>query len=126
MSGRPEAERDAAWTFIKWLMEPEQQAEWFAGSGYLPVRNSAYDLPAAKDIIARYPQFQIPADLFAKTATTTAALGPLVGPFQQVRDAFKNAIESMVSGSASPDEAMAAAVKESNAAISDYNRRLGR
>jgi sn-glycerol 3-phosphate transport system substrate-binding protein len=125
MSARPEAERDAAWKFIKWFVEPEQQAEWFAGSGYLPVRNSAYDLPAAKDIIARYPQFKIPADLFAKTATTTAALGPLIGPFQQVRDAVRSAIESMVSGSASADEALAAAVKESNAAISDYNRRMG-
>jgi len=125
MSARPEAERDAAWKFIKWFAEPEQQAEWFAGSGYLPVSNSAYDLPAAKDVIARYPQFQIPADLFAKTATTTAALGPLLGPFQQVRNAVRSAIESMLSGSASADEAMAAAVKESNAAISDYNRRLG-
>jgi sn-glycerol 3-phosphate transport system substrate-binding protein len=125
MSARPEAERDAGWKFIKWLVEPEQQAEWFAGSGYLPVRNSAYDLPAAKDVIARYPQFQIPADLFAKTATTTAALGPLLGPFQQVRDAVRSAIESMLSGGASPDDAMEAAVKNANAAISDYNRRLG-
>jgi sn-glycerol 3-phosphate transport system substrate-binding protein len=125
MSARPEAERDAAWKFIKWLMEPEQQAEWFAGSGYLPVRNSAYDLPAAKDIIAEYPQFQIPIDLFAETATTSAALGPLLGCFPQVHEAVVEAVESMVSGNASPDEAMAAAVKESNAAISDYNQRLG-
>jgi sn-glycerol 3-phosphate transport system substrate-binding protein len=126
MSARPEAERDAAWKFIKWLVEPEQQAEWFAGSGYLPVRNSAYDLPAAKDIIARYPQFQIPVDLFAKTATTSAALGPLLGPFQQVREAVAKAIESMLSGAASPDEAMDAAVRNADAAISDYNRRMGR
>jgi sn-glycerol 3-phosphate transport system substrate-binding protein len=126
MSGRPEAERDAAWKFIKWFTEPEQQAEWFAGSGYLPVRNSAYDLPASKEIIAKYPPFQIPADLFAKTATTAAALGPLVGPFQQVEDSIRAAIESMVSGSASPDEALAAAVEESNAAIKDYNDRMGR
>jgi hypothetical protein len=32
----------------------------------------------------------------------------------------------MLSGGASPAEAIAAAVKEGNAAISDYNRRLGR
>jgi sn-glycerol 3-phosphate transport system substrate-binding protein len=126
MSTRPEAERDAAWKFIKWFAEPEQQAEWFAGSGYLPVRNSAYDLPAAKDIIAKYPQFQMPANLFAKTATTTAALGVLLGPFQQVEDSIRAAIESMLSGSASPDEALAAAVKGSNAAIKEYNDRLGR
>jgi sn-glycerol 3-phosphate transport system substrate-binding protein len=126
MSARPEAERDGAWEFIKWLVEPEQQAEWFAGSGYLPVRNSAYDHPAAKDIIASYPEFQIPVDLFAKTATTTAALGPLLGPFQQVRDAVAEGIESMLSGAASPDEAMEIAVKKGNAAIEDYNRRMGR
>jgi len=125
MSDRPEAERAAAWKFIRWLVEPEQQAEWFGGSGYLPARNSAYDLPAAKEIIAKYPQFQIPADLFAKTATTTAALGPLLGPFQQVRNAMRTAIESMLSGAASADEALAGAVEESNAAISEYNRRMG-
>jgi sn-glycerol 3-phosphate transport system substrate-binding protein len=126
MSARPETERDGAWKFIRWLVEPEQQAEWFAGSGYLSVRNSAYDLPAAKDIIAQYPEFQIPVDLFAKTATTTAALGPLLGPIQQVRDAVAEAIESMLSGAATPDEAMEAAVKKGNAAIEDYNRRMGR
>jgi sn-glycerol 3-phosphate transport system substrate-binding protein len=126
MSARPEVERDAGWKFIKWLVEPEQQAEWFAGSGYLPVRNSAYDLPAAKDIIAQYPQFQIPADLFAKTATSTAALGPLIGPFQQVRDAVTDAIESMLAGDATPEKAIAGAVEAGNAAISEYNKRLGR
>jgi sn-glycerol 3-phosphate transport system substrate-binding protein len=126
MNARPQEEQDAAWKFIKWFVEPEQQAEWFAGSGYLPVRNSAYDLPAAKDIIARYPEFQLPADLFAKTATTSATLGALLGPFQQVEDSIRAAIESMLSGAASPAEALAAAVKGSNAAIKEYNDRMGR
>jgi sn-glycerol 3-phosphate transport system substrate-binding protein len=126
MNARPQEEQDAAWKFIKWFAEPEQQAEWFAGSGYLPVRNSAYDLPAAKEIIAKYPPFQIPADLFPNTATTTAALGPLLGPIRQVHDGVTDTIESMVSGNASPDEAMEAAVKTGNAAIKEYNDRMGR
>ena len=125
MSGRPEAERDAGWEFIKWLVEPEQQAEWFAGSGYLPVRNSAYDYPAAQDIIDRYPDFQLPADLFGKTATTAAALGPLLGPFAEVREAVASGIESMLAGSASADEAIEAAAEAGNEAISEYNRRVG-
>jgi hypothetical protein len=32
----------------------------------------------------------------------------------------------MLSGAASPDEAMEIAVKKGNAAIEDYNRRMGR
>ena len=49
-----------------------------------------------------------------------------MGPFQQVEDGIRAAIESMVSGSASPDEAMRAAVKAGNAAIKGYNDRMGR
>ena len=52
---RPKEEQEAAWKFIKWLMEPEQQAEWFAGSGYLPVSRSAVNLPAAQDVLAKLP-----------------------------------------------------------------------
>ena len=126
MSDRPQEEQDAAWKYIKWLMEPEQQAEWFAASSYLPVRNSAYDLPAAKDVIAQHPEFQIPVDLFAKTATTSAALGPLLGCFPQVHAAVIEAIESMLAGNVTPDEAMEMAVEKSNAAIEDYNRSMGR
>jgi ABC-type glycerol-3-phosphate transport system substrate-binding protein len=55
---RPEREQESAWKFIKWLMEPEQQAEWFAGTGYLPVSRSAVDQPVAKDVVAQYPLFQ--------------------------------------------------------------------
>ena len=50
---RPKEEQEAAWKFVKWLMEPEQQAEWFAGSSYLPVNLSAIDQPATKDIVAK-------------------------------------------------------------------------
>ena len=45
-------------------MEPEQQAEWYAGSGYLPVSTSAFELPRAKEMEANYPQFRIAAQLY--------------------------------------------------------------
>ncbi len=125
MKGRPKAEQDAAWKLIRWLDEPAQQAEWFAGSGYLPVRNSAYGYQASKDIIAKYPAFQLPVDLFARTATTTAALGPLLGPFQQVRDGMSDALEGMLAGNLTADQALEQAAAKGNDAIKEYNRRLG-
>ncbi len=126
MSPRPKAEQEAGWEFMKWLMEPPQQAEWFAGSGYLPARPSAYDQPAAKEIIAKYPAFQVPVDLFARTSTSMNALGALLGPFQEVRDGITAAVESMLAGNASADEAMTAAVKHGNDAIRTYNEKMGR
>ena len=36
LNARPQEEQEAAWKFIRWLVEPEQQAEWVAGSGSAP------------------------------------------------------------------------------------------
>ncbi len=124
MAGRPAAEQEAAWTFIKWLLEPEQQAEWFAGSGYLPVRSDAYQQPAAREIMARYPEFRVPVELSTASAGG-ANPGPLLGPFPQVREAMATAMESMLSGNATADDALTAAISGANRAIADYNRRLG-
>ena len=121
---RPEAEQQAAWKFIKWLMEPEQQAEWFAGTGYLPVNHSAVDLPAAKDVIAKYPLFQVPLDLYLNSPTTPAALYALLGPFSRVDEALYQGIEAMLSGAKEPDQALEDAAAGSNRIIEEYNRRV--
>jgi sn-glycerol 3-phosphate transport system substrate-binding protein len=121
---RPEEEQQAAWKFIKWLVEPEQQAEWFAGSGYLPVSRAAVDLPAARDVIAKYPLFQVALDLYLNSPTTPAALGALLGPFWQVREALNGAAEAMLSGAKDPDQALEDGAAESNQIIEEYNQRV--
>jgi sn-glycerol 3-phosphate transport system substrate-binding protein len=121
---RPQEEQEAAWKFIKWLMEPEQQAEWFAGSGYLPVSRGAVDLPAAKDVTVEYPQFQVPLDLYLNSPTTPAALGALLGPFGQIREELSRAAEAMLAGTRDPDQALADAAAESNRIIEEYNEKV--
>jgi len=121
---RPVEEQEAAWKFIKWLMEPEQQAEWFAGSGYLPVSRAAVDLPAARDVVAKYPLFQVGLDLYLSSPTTPAALGALLGPFWQVREALNTGIEEMLAGAKEPDQALEGAAAEANRVIEEYNERV--
>ena len=121
---RPEREQEAAWKFIKWLMEPEQQAEWFAGTGYLPANRSAVDLPAAKDVIARYPQFQVPLDLYLNSPTTPASLNALLGPFWQVDEALHQGADAMLSGAQDPVPALEDAAGEANRIIEEYNQKV--
>ena len=99
---RPKEEQEAAWKFIKWLMEPEQQAEWFAGSGYLPVSRSAVNLPAAQDVLARYPLFQVAIDLYLNAPANPATEGTILGPYQKVREAIYRGVEEMLSGIKDP------------------------
>jgi sn-glycerol 3-phosphate transport system substrate-binding protein len=125
MNQRPEQEQEAAWKFIKWLVEPEQQAEWFSGTGYLPVSLSSVDLPAAKDMVARYPLFQVPLDLYLNTPATPATTGAILGPNDQVSEISLTAVEEMLVGGKDPDQALADAATKADEAIAQYNQRVG-
>lgn len=125
LSSRPEAEQEAAWEFLKWLMEPEQQAEWFAGTGFLAIRASAYDLPAAQEAMEKYTGFRVAAESLDYGPTEPETLGPVIGAFPQVREALAKAAEQMILDSKDPEQALADAAAESNRAIEEYNQRLG-
>jgi sn-glycerol 3-phosphate transport system substrate-binding protein len=124
MKEHPEEEQQAAWKFIKWLMEPEQQAEWYAGTGFLPVSHAAYELPPAKEIEAKYPQFKIAADLYLATSSSPAPLGPLLGPQLDVSEVINKETEEMLIGDKDPIDAINDAAEEANKIIAEYNRRV--
>ena len=95
-----------------------------AGSGYLPTRNSSYDLPAAQDIMAKYPGFRVAKDIFLASPVTPATLGPLLGPFNEVREAMLGGLEETVVRDKDPVAAINDAAEEANQIIEDYNRRV--
>lgn len=99
----------------------------FAGSGYLPASRAALDLPAARDVVAKYPRFHVALDLYESSPTTPAALGALLGPFGQVREALDTGVEAMLADAKDPDQALKDAADESNRIIAEQPaaRRLG-
>lgn len=125
LNPRPEEEQEAAWTFVRWLTQPEQQAEWFAGSGCLPVSVSSVDQPAARDAVSEFPLFQDVLDLVLNAPPHPAVTAALLGPFQEVRDAIFDGLEQMLETGLAPDEAIERAAERANEAIEDYNERVG-
>lgn len=53
---------DAAWEFIKWMIQPETQAMWAMKSGYLPIRHAALDVPEFKEYLSKNPNFKVFVD----------------------------------------------------------------
>jgi sn-glycerol 3-phosphate transport system substrate-binding protein len=125
LNKRPEAEQQAAWKLARWLAEPEQQAELFAGSGYLPVRLSALDLDTSRQVLEKYPYYQVAVGLYVGTPSTSAKLGPRIGPFSQVREIVAQALEEMVVGGKDPVQALDDAAERATKEIQDYNSRVG-
>jgi sn-glycerol 3-phosphate transport system substrate-binding protein len=125
MNNRSEAEQRAAWKLARWLAEPEQQAELFASTGYLPVRLSAYGLEASQQVLEKYPEYQVPVNLFVGTPSTPAKLGPRIGPSAEVGEILAQALEEMVVGGKDPDQALDDAAERATKALQDYNSRVG-
>jgi sn-glycerol 3-phosphate transport system substrate-binding protein len=121
---RPQEEQEAAWKFVKWLLEPEQQAEWFAGSGCMPVSRSSVELPAAREIVAQYPLFETALDLYLGVPADPASLGTILGPFPEVREAMQDGVEQMLVGGKDPIEALEDTAENANQAIEKYNEKV--
>ena len=50
------AKQLAAWLFLKWFTEPEQQARWVEASGYFPARKGAAEHLQA--YFAEHPRYE--------------------------------------------------------------------
>jgi sn-glycerol 3-phosphate transport system substrate-binding protein len=83
------------------------------------------DLPPAKDVEAKYPQFRVALDQLRNAPSTRASQGAVMGAFPQVRDAVKRAIEDMLLNNRDPDEAVDRAARDATKEIENYNKRVG-
>lgn len=119
----PPEEQEAAWRFATWLNEPEQQATWAIGTGYIPIRMSAADLPQMQQLWAEEPEFQVAYDQLVGGELTPATEGPVIGPYREVRDIVIASFEAMLGEGVPPEDAISSAAADANEAISDYNAR---
>jgi len=118
---RPKEEQQAAWEFVKWLVEPEQQAEWSIRTGYFPVRKSAYEQEVLKEWHAERPQFTTAIEQLHASALTTATQGAVIGTFPQARQIVEEAMEAVVLGQKTPEQALADAEAQITKGIEEYN-----
>jgi len=125
VKARPEAEQEAAWKFLKFLVDADQQADWYAGSGYFPIRSDAFDLPAAQEAKAQYPYLSVAPQQLQQGARNRATQGAIMGPFAKIRsDVIATAFESIILTGAPPDETLDGAASDATALIKDYSERV--
>ncbi|GAE04453.1 glycerol-3-phosphate ABC transporter, periplasmic glycerol-3-phosphate-binding protein [Paenibacillus sp. JCM 10914] len=122
MNNKSEAEQQAAWTFMKYLAEPQTQANWHVNTGYFPVTTKAYDEPVVKENLEKYPQFQTAVDQLHQTTANLATQGAVMGVFPEARQLTETAIEEVLNGTKTPQEALDKAASEISSKIETYNR----
>jgi sn-glycerol 3-phosphate transport system substrate-binding protein len=118
------AKQAAAWEYLKFLTTPESQADWGAGTGYVPIRESSVELPAIQELWREQPGYKVAYDQLVSGVDSVATQGPVIGAYQAVRDAVVAAEQSMFTQGTSPENALRNAANRSNSAMQEYNSRV--
>ncbi|UKS26584.1 ABC transporter substrate-binding protein [Paenibacillus sp. HWE-109] len=122
MNNKSEAEQQAAWVFIQYLSEPEQQAFFHVSTGYFPITKKAYEQPIVQDNMKQFPQFKTAIDQHDAAKLNHATQGAVVGVYPDARKLTENAINQALSGQMSPKEALDSAAREIGIKIEEYNQ----
>ncbi|MEW9807692.1 ABC transporter substrate-binding protein [Mesorhizobium marinum] len=115
-----DAQKEAAWTFARWMTSTDVQAEWGKATGYLAVRKSSWETDSMKAYLEKVPE--------ARTAFDQAEYS---GAFMQVpaysraRDLLKSALDRTMAGEIAPADALNGANAEINREIERVLRRRG-
>jgi sn-glycerol 3-phosphate transport system substrate-binding protein len=115
----------AAWQFLKFLDSTESLTTWAIGTGYLPIRKSSAGSSAMQQYWQQNPEFKVAYDQLATGPTTVATSGSVIGNYTGVRNAMRDAENTMFLNGTNPKTALTNASKNATSSIDDYNSRLG-
>jgi sn-glycerol 3-phosphate transport system substrate-binding protein len=68
MRAAPDAEKQAAWDFVRWMCEPEQTIAWSTRTGYMPVTRPAVQRLIERGWYAGHPNDRVAYDQLADVA----------------------------------------------------------
>jgi ABC-type glycerol-3-phosphate transport system substrate-binding protein len=95
-----EAQRRAAWKFVKYFTQPSVMAEWAVGTGYLPTRRSAQDEPVMQKHWEEWEYNRVAFDCLS-----FARSEPNLTGWQEVREEIKKAATAVITGVESAEKA---------------------
>ena len=111
------AERAASLRFARWITTPDRAADWSIRTGYIATSPAAYETPALKDYIAKFP----PANV-ARTFLPVATGELSVHENQRVYKVLTDNIQACLSASKTPAQAMADSQTDADRILKPYKR----
>lgn len=118
-----EVNQSAAWSFMKWWNEVDQQVTWNIEGSYLPFVTATVDDPRVQaywtdDLAGRW--LAIAYDQMVDGVNPDFT-GPRIGPYDKFRVAMRQGMDSLMFEGAEPAAAVTKANDQTTAAIEEYN-----
>jgi sn-glycerol 3-phosphate transport system substrate-binding protein len=119
--GQSKDELRAVWAFLKYLGRPEVAVQWHKGTGYFPSVNSAVQTLLDEGWFSKDQNYLTAfLQILSGRRDTAAATGVRMGPFVQIREFERTAIEKSVSGQLTPKAALDEAARKADQLLSDF------
>ncbi|HEU68082.1 MAG TPA: ABC transporter substrate-binding protein [Candidatus Acetothermia bacterium] len=119
--GQSVEELRAVWEFFKYLSQTEVAIYWHKGTGYFPATNAALKQLMDDGWFAQSPNHLTAfLQILSGRQDTAASIGVRLGPFVEIRDYVRAALEKAVAGTLSPEAALAEAAAKANRALREY------
>jgi len=116
-----DAEQSAAWEFMKFVSEVEQQKVVHLKGSYLPINPAVRDDPEVQAVWQSDAAGQWLATSYGQLADIDPNFpGPVIGPFTEQRDAFNQSLERLLLGGDDPADVLAETEAAVNEALEDY------
>jgi sn-glycerol 3-phosphate transport system substrate-binding protein len=120
-NGLDTAVEDGALTFMLFLTNAENDADWHKFTGYVPVTNAGLELLESEGWYDESPNSLVASEQLANSELTSATSGAIVGAFPQIRNFVTQAIENVLVNGADVTEALTEAQNLANEALTEYN-----
>jgi len=123
-----EALNAAAWEFMKFMSEADQQVTWHTSTGYFPVLSAVQESEEIQAFWEENPNFVTAVDQLVTTTTALedgsinyAVLGGRAGPFPAIRQMIVDAYSAVLDDGMTPQEALDEAAAKANEELANYN-----
>ncbi len=121
LKGFSAEDQDAAWSFVKYLLEPKSQAKWHLETGYFPVIQGVTNLPEVRQAHVKNSNYTTTIKQLESSKVNTSSAGCLMGQFTEIRQYVAAAIEETIKGKPAAEALKDAKVK-ADAALERYNQ----
>ena len=125
LKGFSPQETEGAWAFIRFLLEPKNQAKWHLATGYFPVVKGVQELPEVHQAHVKNPNYTTAIQQLNTSKVNMSSAGCLMGSFPEIRQYVQSAWEEILQGKPVRD-ALAQAKARADQALARYNASVRR
>ena len=110
-------QQQAAAKFAKWMTQPERAAQWGIDTGYVAVRDDAWQTPKMQEYVKGFPVAAVARDQLQYSVAELSTHDN-----QRVTKALNDGIQAALTGAKTPEQAMKDAQAEATRILRSYKR----